>query len=145
MSWRRGKVAGLQVGVLKNVSGAALILAALRVTSPHAADLPIKLTDVAAASGLTLMNISGGPAKDYIVDEVGNGAAWFDYDNDGYLDALIVNGSTRARVKTGGDPLVALYRNDGKNHFTDVTRGSGLTRRGWGMGVCVGDYDNDGF
>ena len=63
--------------------------------------------------GVTLLNIGGGPAKDYIVDEVGSGAAWFDYDNDGDLDVLIVNGSTRERVKQGGDPLAALYRNDG--------------------------------
>ena len=69
--------------------------------------------DVAAQAGVTLLNICGGPAKDYIVDEVGSGAAWFDYDNDGNLDLLIVNGSTRERSKAGGDPLVALYRNDG--------------------------------
>jgi hypothetical protein len=125
--------------------GAALIVLAVSVTSPRAADLAIKLVDVAAQSGLTLLNICGGPAKDYIVDEVGSGAAWFDYDNDGNLDALIVNGSTRERVKQGGDPLVALYRNDGKGHFTDVTAASRLTRRGWGMGVCVADYNNDGF
>jgi len=125
--------------------GAALIVLAVSATSPRAADLAIRLVDVAAQSGLTLLNICGGPAKDYIVDEVGSGAAWFDYDNDGNLDVLIVNGSTRERVKQGGDPLVALYRNDGKGHFTDVTASSRLTRRGWGMGVCVADYNNDGF
>ena len=114
-------------------------------TSPRAADLAIKLVDVAAQSGLTLLNICGGPAKDYIVDEVGSGAAWFDYDNDGDLDVLIVNGSTRERVKQGGDPLVALYRNEGNGRFTDVTAASRMARRGWGMGACVADYDNNGF
>ena len=59
------------------------------------------------------VNVSGGPAKDYIVDANGNGAAFFDYDNDGDLDALIVNGSTRERIAQGGDPMVALYQNDG--------------------------------
>ena len=66
------------------------------------------------------------PAKDYIIDEVGSGAAWFDYDNDGNLDLLIVNGSTREPSKAGGDPLAALYRNDGNGKFTDVTARSGL-------------------
>jgi hypothetical protein len=125
--------------------GAALIVVAFYATTPRAADLAIKLVDVAAQSGLTLLDIGGGPAKDYIVDEVGSGAAWFDYDNDGNLDVLIANGSTRERVKQGGDLLAALYRNDGKGRFIDVTPASGLTRRGWGMGACVADYNNDGF
>jgi hypothetical protein len=105
----------------------------------------IKLVDVAAQAGLDLVNVSGGPAKDYIVDANGNGAAFFDYDNDGDLDALIVNGSTRERFAAGGDPMVALYQNAGGGRFRDVTAASGFTRRGWGSGVCVGDYDNDGF
>jgi hypothetical protein len=127
------------------LAGAVVLLAVAAVTSPRAADLAIRLVDVAAQSGVTLLNICGGPDKDYIVDEVGSGAAWFDYDNDGDLDALIVNGSTRERLRKGGDPLVALYRNDGSGRFTDVTAASRLSRRGWGMGACVADYDNDGF
>jgi len=127
------------------LAGAVVLLAVAAVTSPRAADLAIRLVDVAAQSGLTLLNLCGGPDKDYIVDEVGSGAAWFDYDNDGDLDALIVNGSTRERLRKGGDPLVALYRNDGSGRFTDVTAASRLSRRGWGMGVCVADYNNDGF
>jgi predicted nucleotidyltransferase len=102
-----------------------------------------KLIDVAADAGIDLLNVSGGPAKDYIVDANGNGAAFFDYDNDDDLDVLIVNGSTRERFAQGGDPMVALYRNDG-GRFRDVTAASGFDRRGWGSGVCVGDYDNDG-
>jgi hypothetical protein len=116
------------------------------VTSLGAADgIAVKLTDVSTASGIDLVNVSGGPAKDYIVDANGNGAALFDYDNDGDLDALLVNGSTRERLARGGDPMVALYRNDGAGHFTDVTSASGFTRTGWGMGVCTADIDNDGF
>ncbi len=125
-------------------AAAALVLSFLSI-SPRAADVAIKFVDVAAQAGVTLLNICGGPAKDYIIDEVGSGAAWFDYDNDGNLDLLIVNGSTRERSKTGGDPLAALYHNDGNGRFTDVTARSGLARRGWGMGACVADYDNDGF
>ena len=113
---------------MKRRAGAAVALALLLslAASPRAADVALKLVDVAAQAGVTLLNICGGPAKDYIIDEVGSGAAWFDYDNDGNLDLLIVNGSTRERSKAGGDPLVALYRNDGNGKFTDVTARSGL-------------------
>ena len=117
---------------------ASLLLAA---TSPAA----IKLVDVAADAGVTLLNVHGDASKDYIVDTNGNGAAFFDYDNDDNLDILLVNGSTRARLPAGGDPMVALYHNDGKGHFADVTGRSGLSARGWGMGTCVADVDNDGF
>jgi len=123
-------------------------LLALSVTSqlalPRAQSTALRLVDVAAQSGLDLLNLSGGPNKDFIVDANGNGAAFFDYDNDGDVDALIVNGSTREHIATGGDPMVALYRQDQGGRFTDVTASSGFTRRGWGSGVCVGDYDNDG-
>lgn len=119
---------------------ASIVLAAFPV-----AQGPIRFTDAAARAGLTLLNVHGSPAKDFVVDANGNGAAFFDYDNDRDLDALIVNGSTLERLAKGGDPMVALYRNDGRGRFTDVTRTAGLTRRGWGTGVCVADYDNDGF
>ena len=109
------------------------------------ADPVIRLTDVAARAGITLLNISGSPSKDLVMDANGNGAAWFDFDRDGDLDALIVNGSAYERLKRGGDLMAALYRNDGKGSFTDVTAAAGLNRRGWGTGVCVGDVDNDGY
>jgi hypothetical protein len=105
----------------------------------------VVLTDVSSASGIDLLNVSGGPAKDYIVDANGNGAALFDYDNDGDLDAFVVNGSTRERSAQGGSPMAALYRNDGKGRFANVTASSGLIRQGWGAGACVADVDNDGF
>src|SRR4029453_12744660 len=104
----------------------------------------VSLTDVSSASGLDLGDGSGGPPKDYIVDANGNGAALFDYDNDGDLDALLVNGSTRERMARGGDAMGALYRHNGTGRFSDVTAGSGFNRPGWGMGACAADGDNDG-
>ena len=74
-----------------------------RVARRGSPGLHVSLADVSATSGLDLVNVSGGPAKDYIVDANGNGAALFDYDNDGDLDALLVNGSTRERLPRGGD------------------------------------------
>ena len=124
--------------------GAAALLVALRVIAPSAQGVSVRFTDVAAQAGLDLLNVSGGAAKDFIVDANGNGAAFFDYDSDRDLDVLIVNGSTRERLATGGDAMVALFRNEGGGRFADVTPASGFTRRGWGSGVCVGDYDNDG-
>lgn len=120
-------------------------LAGLLVAWPQAGDGVIRLVDVAGQAGVTLLNICGGPSKDYIVEVNGNGAAFFDYDNDDDMDALIVNGSTLDGLTHGGDQMVALLRNDGKGRFSDVTPASGLGARGWGMGTCVADYDGDGF
>ena len=107
--------------------------------------MPIRFTDVAAAAGLTLRNIAGNPAKNYLIESTGNGAAFFDFDNDGDMDVLLTNGSTLEQLAKGGHPMVALYRNDGRGRFTDVTKAAGLIRLGWASGVCVADYDNDGF
>jgi hypothetical protein len=121
------------------------VLLGLLAASPQASDAVIRFVDVAEQAGITLLNICGDPSKDYIVEVNGNGAAFFDYDNDGDMDALIVNGSTLPNMKHGGDQMVALFQNDGKGRFADVTSASGLRARGWGMGTCVADYDNDGF
>jgi hypothetical protein len=106
---------------------------------------PIQFTDVAQDSGLTVPNTFGGRLKkDYILETTGNGVAIFDYDGDGSNDILITNGT----VLGGAAPSTAhlhLYRNDGTGHFTEVSREAGLIQEGWGQGVCVGDYDNDGW
>jgi enediyne biosynthesis protein E4 len=78
----------------------------------------------------------------------GGGVALFDCDNDGRLDIAVVNDTTIGRYLAGGDPMITLYHQDGKDgqiHFTDITTAAGLTTRGWGMGIAVGDYDNDGL
>jgi enediyne biosynthesis protein E4 len=123
--------------------GVAALLVTIWAITSSAQGTTVRLVDVAAEAGLDLVNVSGGPSKDFIVDANGNGAAFLDYDSDRDLDVLIVNGSTRDRIASGGDPMVALYRND-SGRFTNVTSSSGFTRRGWGSGVCVGDVDNDG-
>ena len=100
--------------------------------------------DIAPQAGLTVPHISS-PAKTYIVESISGGAGLFDCDEDGRLDIVVVNGSTIEQFrKTGGDPLVTLYHQEPDGTFKDITKQAGLTRLGWGMGVAVADYDNDG-
>ncbi len=93
-------------------------------------------------------NVSGSPdKKNYLVELMGCGAAFFDYDNDGWLDIFLVNGSSfPGKTATAGKPPSNyLFHNNRDGTFTDVTEKAGLRHSGWGQGCCVGDYDNDGF
>ena len=86
------------------------------------------------------------PEKKYIVESMSGGAGLIDCDNDGKLDIITVNGSTIDRYRQGGDPMITLtYHQDANFKFTDITSAAGLTRKGWGMGVAVADFDNDGL
>jgi enediyne biosynthesis protein E4 len=102
-------------------------------------------TDIAQQAGLTVPHISSSD-KRYIIESVSGGVGLIDCDNDGKLDILVVNGSTVDRYRQhGGDPMVTLYHQDADLKFTDITKQAGLNRIGWGMGVAVADYDNDGL
>ena len=101
--------------------------------------------DIGNQAGLTVSHISS-PAARYIIESVSGGVGLIDCDNDGKLDIITVNGSTVDRYRQqGGDLLVTLYHQDADLKFTDITKQAGLTRKGWGMGVAVADYDNDGL
>ena len=101
--------------------------------------------EVAKPSGINFKLTSGGPEKTYIIEAKGGGGiAWIDYNNDGYPDLFLVNGSTMENWRRGSSPRSHLYRNNRDGTFTDVSAGSGLDHTGWGMGACVGDYNNDG-
>ena len=76
---------------------------------------------------------------------MGCGAAFFDYDNDGWLDIFLVNGTSFDVKVRDAKPTSYLFRNNRDGTFTDVTIRAGLTHSGWGQACCVGDYDNDGF
>ncbi len=109
--------------------------------------LPIaNFVDTAEKAGLTMTQVFGGKdTKKYIIETTGTGVAIFDYDNDGWPDIFLVNGTTLEGFPAGTAPTNHLYRNLHDGTFTDVTAKSGLTANGWGQGVCVGDYDNDGW
>jgi hypothetical protein len=104
-------------------------------------------TDVTAPAGLSrALNVSG-PARDkqLLLEEMGGGAAFFDFDNDGWLDIFLVNGTSFDPAVRDKGPTSYLFHNNRDGTFTDVTEKAGLTRSGWGQACCVGDYDNDGF
>jgi enediyne biosynthesis protein E4 len=102
-----------------------------------------RLTDVAEQAGLTQPIVYGGvDRKSYIIEVVGCGIAFFDYDNDGWLDLLVLNGTRLEGAPPGTSNR--LYKNNRDGTFTDVTEKAGLTRAGWASAVTVGDFDNDG-
>ena len=105
-----------------------------------------RFVDVALEAGLTRTIYYGeADTSDYISEANGCGVAFYDYDNDGWLDILLLNGSRRSGIPDHDLATNRLYRNNRNGTFTDVTRESGLTKTGWANGVCIGDYDNDGF
>jgi hypothetical protein len=104
--------------------------------------------DVAGKSGLAAFRETcGGPVKDYLIETLGSGVALFDYNNDGLVDVFLVNGSSLEILSNPNLPQSSsrLFRNNGDGTFTDVTKESGLINQGWGVGVTVGDYDNDSY
>src|SRR5256712_2571144 len=122
------------------------VLKAAAASNPPAAS-PVVFVDVAREAGLNAPNVWGGvDHKRCIIEAKGSGLAFFDYDNDGWLDIYLTNGTRfDSHWAPGKAPTSHLYKNNRKGTFTDVTEKSGLARTGWQTGVCVGDYDNDGW
>ena len=106
----------------------------------------MSFVDVARESGLTTKTIFGGEHKNkYLLETTGCGVAFYDYDNDGWLDIFLVNGTRLEGFPPGQEPISRLFKNNRDGTFTDVTAKAGLVHSGWGQAVCVGDYDNDGY
>jgi enediyne biosynthesis protein E4 len=142
---------GLAAATLVSVIGAAL----LRIDAAGPAPFDVQLVDVTTATGITFTHENSPTTRKYLIETMGGGVGLLDYDNDGWLDVFFTNGAAVA------DPMPAaarpvksdryanrLYRNNHDGTFTDVTRAAGLDAIGtssYGMGVAVGDYDNDGF
>jgi hypothetical protein len=151
---------------LKSLSRSALVLSAQQIfgwagltasaqqstkndaasTKPAASPLGVSFVDIGRQAGLNAKTIFGGMAKNkYLLETTGCGVAFYDYDNDGWLDIFLVNGWRIEGFPKGDEPVCHLFKNNRDGTFSDVTLKAGLARSGWGQGVCVGDYDNDGY
>lgn len=129
-------------------SSVALLVSSMGGVLATPSTAPMRFRDISTQAGLLTVPHSTSERR-YVLETMGGGGiALFDCDNDGKLEIAVVNDSTIDRYLRGGDPMITLYRQDsdrGDIHFTDVTEAAGLTTRGWGMGIAVGDYDNDGL
>ncbi len=136
------------VALLLSLTAPRSIPATAATPAPPVEATPgVTLLDVTSAAGLaSFRHVSGSAEKNYIIDATGSGAALVDYDNDGWLDAYLVNGSTWAAL-AGREPApsAALFHNNRDGTFTNVTAAAGVANGWWGQGVCAGDYDNDGW
>jgi len=110
-------------------------------------EMPVmKFIDITKEAGITFVHNNGAYGEKLLPETMGGGVAFFDYDNDGHQDLLLINSTYWPwHIPEGKQPTtMTLYRNDGRGHFTDATKGSGLDVSFYGMGVAIGDYDNDG-
>ncbi len=108
--------------------------------------LGVQFVDVARQSGLNTKTIFGGEGTNkYLLETTGCGVAFYDYDQDGWLDIFLVNGWRLDGFPKGSEPTCHLFKNNRDGTFTDVTAKAGLARSGWGQACCVGDYNNDGW
>jgi hypothetical protein len=128
---------------------AALSIASAGVLSSQPAAQPgplgFSFTNVAREAGLNARTVYGGQdTNTYLVETTGTGAAALDYDDDGWVDIFLVNGSVLEGFPKGAAPTNHLYRNKGNGTFEDVTERAGLAQSGWGQAACAADYDNDG-
>jgi enediyne biosynthesis protein E4 len=117
-----------------------LVVAQTKVSTAHN---NLQFQDLSKNSGLTTSHIST-PEQHYIVESMSGGIGLFDCDDDDKPEIAMVNGSTVERYRAGGDLLVTLFHQDADLKFSDITQSAGLARRGWGMGIAVVDFDNDG-
>jgi hypothetical protein len=126
----------------------AALLLALSALALLAATSGVRFIDITEKSGIQAVILSGSAKKDYVLEVNGSGVCWLDYDNDGYMDLYLVNGSTLRELQ-GGKPASPhhnyLYHNNGDGTFTDVTLSAHAPGAGWGFGCAAADFDNDGY
>ena len=116
------------------------------ITRPAAATAPeVRFTDITSEAGIDFIHTNGAYGDRLLPETMGAGGGFIDYDNDGDQDIVLINASFWPDRPQAGTPTSRLYDNDGNGHFTDVTKAAGLAINSYGMGLAVGDYDNDGW
>lgn len=130
----------MKAGII--VAAGVALLAWLGVGAAPPSASKVQFADVTAQAGIKFVHNAGKSGKKYLPETLGSGAAFFDVDGDGWIDALLVNG--KDWTPRGQHTTAALYRNNHNGTFTDITRGSGLDVEIYGIGVAVADFDNDG-
>ena len=136
-------MSGRSAGVVLFSSGALCCFVFAITPEPGS---PVQFTDVAGISKIDFKHDNAATPLRYLIETMGSGAAWIDFDNDGYLDLYLVNSAATKAYKPTHPLRSALYRSNGDGTFTDVTERAGVGAEDlFGMGVAVGDYDNDGF
>ena len=137
-------LAGQKARAQQNRGMASRSVKAIPRAKPSGLPFHARFTNVARAAGLHAPVIYGGASHaDFILESMGCGAAFLDYDNDGWLDIVLLTGRRFDATPEGA--VIRLYRNNRDGTFADVTEKSGLGRSVWAAGITVGDYDNDGF
>ena len=124
---------------------AAITLALPVFIVTGAAQTTVRFTDITRESGVSFHHVNGASPDKHLVETMGSGGLFFDYDNDGWIDLFLVDGGSLADARVASQAKHRLYRNRGNGTFEDVTAKSGIRHRDYGMGACAGDYDNDGW
>ena len=126
------------------VIGTSLVLG--RSAFPANPSVAVRFVDMASAAGINFRHDNAASAEKFLIETMGSGCGWIDYNQDGLLDLYLVNGAATQTYRPATPLRSALYRNNGDGSFTDITAKAGVSAEGlFGMGVAVGDYDNDGF
>jgi hypothetical protein len=131
--------------VMRLVALSIALAAAINAQSPSYGDSPVGFSDVTRQAGIDFRHINGASADKHLVETIGSGGLFFDFDNDGWIDIFLVDGGSVADPAVAKQARHRLYRNRGNGTFEDVTERSLIRHREYGMGACAGDYDNDGL
>ncbi len=133
--------------LLSCVAGAAILHGRQRSgpgATPPSQRPPVVFENVTQQAGLDFVHTNGASAEKHMVETMGSGGLFFDYDNDGWLDIFLVDGGSLEDRQVAARARHRLFHNRGNGTFEDVTAGSGIRHSGYGMGACAADYDNDG-
>jgi hypothetical protein len=125
--------------------GSNALIAIGQKLTPQAATTTVRFTDVSRDAGVDFRHLNGASPDKHLMETIGSGGLFFDYDNDGWVDIFLVDGGSVADPATARQARHRLFRNRGAGRFDDATARSGIRHHDYGMGACAGDYDNDGW